>query len=114
MPFHPVCPLDRVPVERGVCVLVAGEQVALVRTAAGTVHAVGNQDPVSGAMVISRGIVGSRGDRDVIVSPMYKHAFDLQTGQCLDLPDTWLAVHRIQVRAGMVEVGLAEEFALPA
>ena len=111
MSFHAVCPVDRVPVERAVCVLVAGEQVALLRTAAGTLHAVGNLDPVSGAMVMSRGIVGSRGDRDVIVSPMYKQAYDLETGACLDLPDVWLPVHQVRIHAGVVEVGLAQDSA---
>lgn len=117
MSFYAVCPVDRVPVERAVCVLVAGEQVALVRTAAGTLHALGNLDPGSGAMVMSRGIVGSRGGRDVLVSPMYKQAYDLETGECLDLTDTWLPVHRVRVHAGIVEVGLSvglADAALPA
>ena len=114
MSFYAVCPVARIPVERAVCALVAGEQVALVRTATGTVHAVGNQDPVGGAMVMSRGIVGSRDDRDVLVSPMYKQAYDLETGACLDLPDTWLPVHQVRIHDGVIEVGLADEVALPA
>lgn len=108
MSWHPVCPLDRLPVQRGVCVLVDGEQVALVRTRDDVVHAVDNLDPVSGAMVMSRGIVGSRGDRDVLVSPMHKQAYELATGRCLDLPDLWLTVHDVRVVDGNVEVGLAE------
>jgi len=114
MSWYAVCSLDRIPVERAVCVLVDGEQVALVRTAAGTVHAVGNLDPVSGAMVMSRGIVGSRGDHDVLSSPMHKQAYDLATGACLDLPDVWLSVHDVRVRAGVVEVALAQAVAQPA
>lgn len=110
----PVILFDQLPVERGVCALVAGEQVALVRTRDGVVHAVDNLDPVSGAMVMSRGIVGSRGDRDVLVSPMHKQAYDLATGQCLDLPDVWLRVHRVQVRDGAVEVDLAHDVRQPA
>ena len=82
--------------------------MALVRTRSGDVHAVDNLDPVSGAMVMSRGIVGSRGDRDVLVSPMHKQAYDLSTGQCLDLPEQWLTVHDVRVVDGNVEVGLAE------
>ena len=108
MSWYPVCPFDRLPVERGVCVLVQGEQVAIVRTREDAVYAVSNLDPVSGAMVMSRGIVGSRGDVDVLVSPMHKQAYDLSTGQCLDLPDTWLEVHDVRVVDGGVEVRLAE------
>jgi nitrite reductase (NADH) small subunit len=110
----PVVALDRLPVERAVCVLVDGEQIALVRTRDDVVHAVDNLDPISGAMVMSRGIVGSRGDRDVLVSPMHKQAYDLVSGECLDHADTWLRVHPVQVREGTVEVQLAEDVRLPA
>jgi nitrite reductase (NADH) small subunit len=108
MSWYPVCPLDRIPVERAVCVLVAGEQIALVRTRDDAVYAVDNLDPVSGAMVMSRGIVGSRGDHKVLVSPMHKQAYDLATGRCLDLPGVWLTAHDVRVLDGDVEVGLAE------
>ena len=107
-------PLDQLQPERAVCLLVDGEQVALVRTCDDRLYAVDNLDPVSGAMVMSRGIVGSRGDRDVLVSPMFKQAFDLATGECLDLPDVWVQVHDVRVRDGNVEVGLAEADRRPA
>jgi nitrite reductase (NADH) small subunit len=108
MSWFPVCPFVRLPVERAVCVLVGGEQVALVRTREDRLYAVDNLDPVTGAMVMSRGIVGSRGDRDVLISPLHKQAYDLQTGTCLDLPDVWLGVHDVRVVGGDVEVGLRE------
>lgn len=108
MSWYPVCPLSRLPVERAVCVLVGGEQVALVRTRENRVHAVDNLDPVSGAMVMSRGIVGSRGELDVLISPMHKQAYDLATGRCLDVPDVWLGVHEVRLVGGDVEVGLRE------
>lgn len=106
--WYPVCPYDQLPVERAVCVLVGGEQVALVRTRSGAVHGVDNLDPVAGAMVMSRGIVGSRGDRDVLVSPLHKQSYDLATGQCLDLPGTSIAVHDVRIVDGIVEVGPAQ------
>lgn len=109
MSWYPVCPFVRLPVERAVCVLVGGEQVAIVRTRDDRLFAVDNLDPVSGAMVMSRGIVGSRGDVDVLVSPMHKQAYALETGECLDLPDVWLAVHDVRVVDGGVEVGLREQ-----
>ena len=114
MSWYPVCHLDRLPVERGVCVLVEGEQVALVRTRDGDVYAVDNCDPVSGAMVMSRGIVGTRSDRDVLVSPMHKQAYDIRSGQCLDLPGVWLTVHDVRIVDGDVEIGLAEAVRRPA
>lgn len=101
-----VCSLDQVPVERGVAVLVEGEQVALFRTAAGELHAVDNLCPFSGAMVISRGIVGSRGDRPTVASPMFKQVFDLTTGDCLDDDQVSLGVHAVRVLEGQVHIEL--------
>jgi nitrite reductase (NADH) small subunit len=69
---------------RGVAALVDGRQIALFRDRAGRLYAVGNHDPFSGAHVISRGILGSRGGVPVVASPMYKQAFDLRSGACLD------------------------------
>jgi nitrite reductase (NADH) small subunit len=109
MSWNPVCPFHRLPLERAVCVLVAGEQVALVRTREDHLYAVDNLDPVSGAMVMSRGIVGSRGDLDVLISPMHKQAYDLATGRCLDLPDAWLGTHDVRVVDGDVEVRIRVE-----
>jgi len=109
MSWTAVCPFDRLPVDRAVCVLVAGVQVALVRTHEDQLYAVDNQDPVTGAMVMSRGIVGSRTNRDVLVSPLHKQAYALATGECLDLPEAWLRVHDVRVVAGAVEVRLAAE-----
>jgi NAD(P)H-dependent nitrite reductase small subunit len=104
-----VCPLDRLEPERGVAALLgAGEQVALFRLHDGRVCAVQNRDPFSGAFVMSRGIVGSRSDRDVVASPMHKQSFDLRTGRCLDDDDESLVVYPVRVRSGMVEVQVAE------
>jgi nitrite reductase (NADH) small subunit len=110
----PVIDLAELPVGRAVCALVDGEQVALVRTSDDELYAVGNFDPVGRAMVMSRGIVGSRGDRDVIVSPLHKQAYDLETGECLDKEGYCLPVHEVQVVDGMVEIGLRQAERLPA
>ena len=107
MSWRTVCPASRIPSERGVCALLDGHQVALFRTAAGTLHALDNRDPLSGAMVLSRGIVGTRGGRDIVASPMFKQAFDLVTGECLDLPDLSVAVHEVAVHGGFLAVRLA-------
>ena len=52
MSWYSVCSFERLPVERAVCVLVGGEQVALVRTRENALYAVDNLDPVSEAMVM--------------------------------------------------------------
>lgn len=79
-----VCRLADLLPERGSAALVDGEQVAIVRLVDDRVLAVQNRDPFSGAHVMSRGIVGTRGDAPTIASPMYKQVFDLRTGRCLE------------------------------
>ncbi|WP_327365632.1 nitrite reductase small subunit NirD [Streptomyces sp. NBC_01217] len=84
--WTPVCRYEDLVPGRGVAVLVGpqDEQVAVFRERGGTVHALDNHDPFSGAHVISRGLLGSRGGVPVVISPMLKQAFDLRTGRCLD------------------------------
>ncbi|MEV5200075.1 nitrite reductase (NAD(P)H) small subunit [Streptomyces sp. NPDC053720] len=84
--WTPVCRYRDLDPGRGVAVLVGprGDQVALFRERGGTVHALANRDPFSGAHVISRGLLGSRLGVPVVISPMLKHAFELRTGRCLD------------------------------
>ena len=80
----PVCTLDDLVTERGVPVLVHGTQIALFLLGDGSVLAVQQKDPYSGANVLSRGIVGSHGDDPTLSSPMYKQVWNLATGECLD------------------------------
>lgn len=100
----PVCRLDDLVVERGACVVVDGRQVALFRLHDGTVRALSNRDPFSGAYVLSRGIVGDRRGRPVVVSPVYKQAFDLETGRCLDDLAVGVPAYETAVAEGTVHV----------
>jgi nitrite reductase (NADH) small subunit len=95
---------DALPPERGCAVLVRGAQVALFRTFDGEVYALSNYDPAGRAYVLSRGIVGTRGDVPVVSSPLYKHAYDLRTGACLDDPTLAVPVYPVRIRDGLVEV----------
>jgi nitrite reductase (NADH) small subunit len=101
-----VCRLTDLTPERGVAAMFGGVQVAVFRLHDDGVRAVGNRDPLSGAYVLSRGIVGSRGDRTVVVSPMHKQAYDLDTGACLDVPGAAVPAYPARVRAGVVEVAV--------
>jgi len=103
-----VCAFDDLLPDRGACVLVGSTQVALFRLSGqDRVYALSNYDPFSDAYVLSRGIVGSRGDIPKVASPIYKQSFDLRTGQCLDDPAVGVAVFPVNVSAGRVRVGLA-------
>ena len=99
-----VCRYDALLPERGVAALVGEVQIALFRTHEGQVFAVGNQDPFSGANVMSRGIVGSRGDVPTVASPMFKQVFDLRTGECLDDPSVSLPVYQVEIVDEMVRL----------
>src|SRR5690349_3796263 len=93
-----VCGLDDLVFDRGVCALIGGQPVAVFRCwPDGEVHAVGNVDPFSGASVLSRGIVGSIGDRPFVASPVYKHRFDLRTGASFDDPYVVLPVYATRI-----------------
>ncbi|MCH9669524.1 MAG: nitrite reductase small subunit NirD [Actinomycetia bacterium] len=92
---------------RGVGVLLPdGAQAALFRLDDGSLHAVGNIDPFSGAAVMSRGIVGDRAGRATVQSPLKKQTFALDDGGCLDCPDVRLPVYVTRVTPdGDVQVG---------
>lgn len=104
--WTPACAYDRLVPCRGVGVLLPdGAQAALFRLDDGTVCAVGNLDPFSGAAVMSRGIVGDRGGRAVVQSPIKKQAFALDDGTCLDAADVAIPVYKTRITAeGVVEI----------
>ena len=100
-----VCALHDLQAGRGVAALVDGHEVALFRWDDETLYAESNFDPFSQASVISRGIVGSRGDAPKVASPIYKQNFDLRTGVCLDDPAVRLVTFPVRVTDGCIEVG---------
>jgi nitrite reductase (NADH) small subunit len=103
-----VCAYDALLPERGVAALLGDRQVAVFRTYDGAVYALGNHDPFSGANVLSRGIVGSRGDVPTVASPMYKQVFDLRTGVCLDDPEVTVPAYPVRVVDGQVLVSTGD------
>jgi nitrite reductase (NADH) small subunit len=101
------CRYDYLIPNRGVGVLLPdGAQAALFRLDDGSLHAVGNIDPFSGAAVMSRGLVGDRAGRATVQTPIKKQAFALDDGTCLDDADVSLPVYPTRVTAdGYVELG---------
>jgi nitrite reductase (NADH) small subunit len=74
------------------------------RTHAGELYALSNFDPFSNASVLSRGIVGDRGGRPTVASPIYKQVFELATGTCLDDSTVSVATYPVRIAGGIVEV----------
>ena len=99
-----VCTLEAIVPHTGVCALVQGRHVAVFRIGDDQFHAIDNIDPQSGASVLSRGLVGSLGDRVVVASPLYKNHFDLRTGECLEAPQNSVRPHAVRVDGGRVLV----------
>lgn len=98
-----ICPFGQLISGRGACALVNGVQVAIFRVD-DQVFALSNFDPFSQVFVLSRGIVGSRGDRLKVASPIYKQSFDLVTGVCLDDPEVAVATFAVRIVDGRVQV----------
>jgi nitrite reductase (NADH) small subunit len=112
--FTAVCQAARLTVNRGVAALVDGRAVAVFVLADGSLAAIDNIDPCSGASVLSRGIVGEVDGAATVASPMYKQRFDLRSGSCLDAPGVAVAVHRVRIVGGMIEVSLIRDPSKPA
>lgn len=103
--WQPVCRVAELEVERGATALVHGQAIAIFRTQDDRVYALGNHDPFARASVISRGIVGLRGDVPFVASPTHKHAFDLRSGRCLEDDHVSVPAYEVRVADGVVLVG---------
>ncbi|KOU72802.1 nitrite reductase [Streptomyces sp. MMG1533] len=92
-----VCDLNVLLPGRGVAALLPdGGQVALFRDRAGSLYAIDNRDPFSGAAVLSRGLLGAQQGRPFVASPLLKQRFDLTSGQCLDDESVRIATYEVR------------------
>lgn len=100
-----ICTLDDLTPDRGAAALVGGRQVALFRLSGDdVVYAIAHRDPYSGANVMARGLVGTRGGVPTVASPMHKQTFDLRTGESMDDPAVRLDTWQTRVVDGVVEI----------
>lgn len=104
--WHRVCPVAELEPAWGEAALIAGRQVALFRTASDEVYAVSQEDPATGAHVMARGIIGSRGDRPTIASPLHKEVYDLVTGECFGNAELNLPTFNTRIVDSHIEVEL--------
>ncbi|MEC3769201.1 MULTISPECIES: nitrite reductase small subunit NirD [Cupriavidus] len=103
-----VCTVRDIVPNTGVCALVDDRQVAVFRIGRGDeVYAIDNFDPNAQAAVLSRGLVGNLGERLVVASPIYKHHFDLRTGECLEAPEQSVNAYPARVYDGKVWIAAA-------
>lgn len=104
--WHRVCAVGDLEPAWGEAALIAGRQVAMFRTVSGEVYAVAHEDPATGAHVMARGIIGSRGARQTLASPLHKEVYDLVTGECLGTPALRLQTFGTRIVGGYIEVEL--------
>ena len=107
--WRSVCALDQLEPLWGEAALIDGQQIALFLLPDGSLYVVSNQDPATGSFVMSRGIVGSKGDRHTIASPLHKQVYDLGTGECFTVPELSLKTWPVQVIDGEVHVQLVSD-----
>lgn len=93
-----VCALAGLTPGRGVAALLPdGRQAAVFLDRSGRTYAIDNQDPFTGAAVLSRGLLGTSEGRPFVASPLLKQRFDLETGRCLDDEDVTVAAYPVRV-----------------
>lgn len=105
--WTPVCAVEDIVPNTGVCALVQDRHVAVFRVEDDVqrLYAIDNFDPNSQASVLSRGLVGNLGARIVVASPIYKQHFDLATGECLEMPENSVKAYPVRLQGGTVCVG---------
>jgi nitrite reductase (NADH) small subunit len=98
------CRVDDLEPSWGEAVLLRAKQIALILFSPREIYAVAHEDPATGSYVMARGIVGSKGDRPTIASPLHKQVYDLGTGECFTHPELALGTFRTRVVCGFIEV----------
>ena len=105
-----VCAVQDLPHNAGVAARVAGRQIAIFYLPAETpsIYALDNWDPLGGAAVLARGIVGDLGGQLVVASPLYKQHFRLADGQCLEDPAVHVASYPVRLDGERVSVAMPD------
>jgi nitrite reductase/ring-hydroxylating ferredoxin subunit len=112
--WHEVATLGEVVSKGRAVVRVGGREIGVVRDpATGTLHAVRNRCPHSGAplclgLVVDRAVgrpgAYERSGRPVLRCPWHGWEYDLETGRCVDDPGLRAAVYPVRVENGRVLV----------
>ncbi|MEM7337993.1 MAG: nitrite reductase small subunit NirD [Actinomycetota bacterium] len=113
---HDVCGASDVPIDRGVAALVDGVAIAVFRLSPASADepeewfAIAHHDPVTGAPVMARGLVGSVTDQagpvPTVASPLHKQRYNLRTGQCLDDPTLSVSTFPVRITNGRVRISV--------
>ncbi|MDX1587713.1 MAG: nitrite reductase small subunit NirD [Oleiphilaceae bacterium] len=107
-PWTSVCRQQDLVADTGVAVWTEAGPVALfyLPDTPQQIFALSHYDPIGGANVLARGIVGDIGDEPVVASPLYKQHFSLLDGRCLEREDVQVSCYRARIHEGRVELAL--------
>lgn len=101
-----ICSVQDLVPNSGVAALVNEQQIALFYVPSKTpaIYAIGNYDPIGGAQVLSRGIVGDVAGELVVASPLYKQHFRLNDGSCIEDETSFAGSWPSKVEDGRVKL----------
>ena len=103
------CSVDDLEPSWGEAVLLRMRQIAVFLLGPREVYAVSHEDPAGRAPVMARGIVGSRGDRPTVTSPLHKEVYDLGTGECFGDHALVLQTFRTRIVGGFIEIEVGDD-----
>lgn len=106
-----VCSDTDLVANSGVCALLNEQQIALFKIKNANdeqVFALSNWDPIGKANVLYRGLLGSVENTRVIISPLYKQRYCLDSGQCLDDDAIKLTVYPVRIEHNQVQLQMAD------
>ncbi|TVU68458.1 MULTISPECIES: nitrite reductase small subunit NirD [Cobetia] len=69
------------------------------------VFAIDHHDPVSGANVMARGLLGDQAGEPLVISPLYKQRYRLKDGQCMEDAALRLKVWPVRIEGEDIQVG---------
>lgn len=98
------CALEDLSVGAGTCAMVGNRQVAVFRISEIEVRAVQNICPHKAAAVIHQGVLADREGDPVVLCPLHKRAYSLDTGNGLDEDGGGLKTFQARIREGRIEV----------
>lgn len=101
-----ICSVNDILPNMGRCALFEGKQVAIFKVASKEEQyfAIENFCPFAEANVLSRGLVGSVGEKIVVASPIYKQHFCLETGQCIEEEEVSVKTFAVRIEGGKVQL----------
>jgi nitrite reductase (NADH) small subunit len=105
-----LCTSDDLVRNAGVCAKYGDQQVALflcVKDDEEQVFAIDNWDPIGQANVLSRGLIGSIGDKLVVASPLYKQHICLKTGHCIENKESNVSAYLARINGNEVQISQA-------